>query len=184
MGDSITSGAWLQTGEDWPSLLQASVYEEVVNEAVGGSCIAFTNPDDGRKSWGHLAPIMAARVRPDLVIMAAGMNDLIRHSHAYEVTGAIYRTIEQITAKGQDILWATITPLAETSNWAEALDERRRAINDWLRVNFPDMLIDWEYTLAQGYQWLNPTWDLGGNAPSHPNAVGQQRMADFVLGLL
>ena len=96
LGDSLTEGLGLETGEAFPELIAARLKAEgrddikVINGGVSGSTSASAL---GRLQW-------YARSQPDLVVLSLGANDGLRGLAVEEMRANLAKTIEFAQTNG------------------------------------------------------------------------------------
>jgi len=81
---------------------------------------------------------------------------------------------------GVTVWWTTIIPSTVWSPEAQ-VNTMRTSINDWMRANFGEHLIDCESAMTQpGTPWLNPTFNLSVIDGVHLNAKGAVAHANCI----
>lgn len=170
-GDSITAGTWTG-GQSWASLIEPGM--TVINQGIGGTALAFPCAENGMPPLRDWIPPTARRLGATHVVVAAGINDLIRTDDMTLLASAACQVVDRLEEAGIVVWWATVTPYRSTAAWAEILDGRRVRWNTWLRTNLATRLIDFEPLLSDG-KWLRPEYSVGD---SHPNLAGQAKMAE------
>ncbi len=190
-GDSISAGCnaskWANTAPFQPA------YGELLAASLGRayrSAITFRNlSEDGRSSaWGveHIAPVAAER--PDLAILAWGMNDSTGEGNVCPVETFIANLKAQMTAvlkaqpKAEFILVASMLPnkewrLAHPDVILQYRDAMRKLVGPG--VALADMSAVWQALLAR-----KPYLDLSGNGVNHPNDFGHRLYAEILFSLL
>jgi acyl-CoA thioesterase I len=190
-GDSISTGCnaskWANTAPFQPAYGELLV--ERLTEAYR-SAITFRNPSEGGRAsaWGleHIAAVTAEK--PDLVIIAWGMNDSTGEGGGIPVETFIANLRAQMAAvrkaqpKAEFILVASMLPNRE---WRLANPDRLIEYRDAMRklvgpgVALADVSAVWEGLLAR-----KPYLDLTGNGVNHPNDFGHLLYAEALSALL
>lgn len=190
-GDSISVGCnaskWADTAPFQPA------YGELLANRLTrayGSAVSFRNLSEGGRSsaWGveHVAPVAAEK--PDLVILAWGMNDSTGEKDTCPPDMFVANLEAQMAAvlkvqpKAEFILVASMLPNQE---WWVAHPERVLAYRDAMRklvrpgVALADVSAVWEAILTR-----KPHLDFTGNGVNHPNDFGHRLYADVLAALL
>lgn len=94
-GDSLTYGTGASKTESYPALLQAELNMTVINAGVPGEISS-----EGRARL----PKLLDEVRPDLVILCHGGNDLLRRGNPDQLKRNLHNMIQQITDRGIAVL--------------------------------------------------------------------------------
>jgi lysophospholipase L1-like esterase len=177
-GDSLAAGMTPH--------LRAGVGHTLFGSAVGGSGLTGATPreqvDDRVNRW------LDACGAPDLVVIEAGLNDIIQGAGVEQLTAEVLALDSAIAGAGSEALWVTVPPLAAAGGYASRNPERR-AYNDWLRTadeldgRVVDVVPALEDpgapdTLAPWYLWFST--DLFKPDGLHPNAEGYRAMAAAV----
>lgn len=169
-GDSITHGGGsAHPGyQSWPRRIGAR------RAAVPSGCLV-TSAD---LCVGHLRPALdtygrvVLNEKPDVVIVAYGMNDLI-HSTPREILAGIREVKDRNEARGVDTYVATLTPI---SYKVFGLNPYRVELNDLIRTRFAKWrVIDFDAALISKRGHLPARFDSGDNL--HPNARAYRVMA-------
>ncbi len=187
LGDSISTGCnasgWAKGAPfqpAWQDLLQehlAAHYASTVtleNLAVGGT----STP------WGVTMSDKVAAAKPDLVVLAFGMNDSSgRPAAEYEANiSAIMKKVREARSETDFILVAT---MLGNRDWVALKPELFPQYRDSLAkltgpgVALADLTTTWA-TLFQQKQ----DWDLTGNGVNHPNDFGHRIYAQTISALL
>ncbi|PWB41506.1 MAG: arylesterase [Rhodocyclales bacterium] len=158
LGDSLTAGYGLTTGQAWPALLAEKTGWQVVNGGVSGD-----------KTGDALArlPALLDEHAPKLVLVTLGGNDMLRKLPEEQTRGNLARILELIRSRNaQPVLLATPKPsvagvvfqsLSPPPFYAEIAKERKvpliaDAIPDVL--SDPDLKLDQLHPNAEGHQVL------------------------------
>lgn len=187
IGDSISSGCnasgWAG-GAPWqpsfPGLLQRHL------EARYRSKVQMTNPSvSGKDTRWVLSTIdLVVEPKPDLVIVAFGMNDAAgRSAKEYQAnTKAVITKIREKLPKTEFILVAT---MLGNRDWPrlkqELFPQYRDALNELCEpgIALADMTSIWTEFLKR-----KQDWDLTGNGVNHPNDFGHRVYAQVLSTLL
>ncbi|MBY0589409.1 hypothetical protein K2X85_19715 [bacterium] len=186
-GDSISFGWDASRMSDappfqfaYPSLLAAQLTElfgskvDLVNRAVSGWSVAGGLVD---------APTLLAN-KPDLIIVAYGMNDVGRCDPAWfaEQTKAL---VDKIKSSSDDVEIILVSPMVGNREWIHTPTEMFPLYRDELaklvgpRVSLADVTAAWQTLLAHKHDL-----DLTGNGLNHPNDFGHRIYAQSILSLL
>lgn len=104
LGDSLTAGNGVTSGEAWPSLLASRTGWVVINGGVSG--------DTSNAALQRLPALLEEHV-PVLVLVALGGNDMLRHIPEAEIANNLDQILAQIKAHGaKAVLLATPKPSA------------------------------------------------------------------------
>lgn len=158
LGDSLTAGYGLTTGQAWPALLAEKTGWQVVNGGVSGD-----------KTGDALArlPALLDEHAPKLVLVTLGGNDMLRKLPEEQTRGNLARILELIRSRNaQPVLLATPKPsvagvvfqsLSPPPFYAEIAKERKvpliaDAIADVL--SDPGLKLDQLHPNAEGHQVL------------------------------
>lgn len=166
VGDSIThgSGTYAPRWYSWPKRMGA------VKVAMPGGCIVTDECPGPLASEYYDRDVLSKR--PDVVIVAYGVNDLI-HSSAREIVAGMKELRRRNAERGAVTFIATLTPLGERV-WG--LDSHRVELNNLIRKRFaPWRVIDFDAALRGPDGRLPAEHDSGDNL--HLNAAGYKVMA-------
>jgi acyl-CoA thioesterase-1 len=177
LGDSLTSGWRLHEDRAWPALVGRSLTARrrpirVLNAGVSGDTVA--------QGLARLPGVLAQR--PDVLVVALGVNDGLRGLPLDDVETALRRILAEGRAAGAQVLLVGVRlPGQEGTDRARRLEEifARLASEEKIPL-VPDLLAG-----VSGHPEL-----LYGDG-LHPNAAGHQRLAgnvrphlELVLALL
>lgn len=186
LGESITGGGYLPEAQrtPWPSLLAPLLPEgsSVVNVARGGTGLVMTSPDGTPSTVDALAKDLAEHPGTNLVVVAAGRNDL--HNRGDAALKAGYRTVEKLAAAaGAEAWFTTILPVSASYQYRSITEDQRLRINSWLRATYGDRLVDLDAALDPRRTGLLPkSFDFGDGF--HPSLEGHQVIATAIAGAL
>lgn len=159
-GDSLTFGTGAETSESYPALLRAALSQQIINAGVPGEISG-----EGRARL----PKLLADIKPQLVILCHGGNDIIRKLNHQQIKKNLTNMIETIHASGAQVMLVAVPE--------------------------PNILLsppDFYAELAEQYQ-LNLEQDVVAKILStpklksdtiHPNAEGYRLMAQAILNKL
>lgn len=182
-GDSISQGynasAFVKAPPlqpSYPNLVAAGLGPNVTLTNFG---LASTKAGDGLKSIGKVL-----ETKPDLIIVAFGMNDIPRNQpKEYEThIAGILDAIRHHNPNTEVILVAS---MLGNPDWihtpSKRFDEYRDILASFTRdgVALADMTAVWQELLKR-----KRFTDLTGNGVNHPNDFGHRLYAQVILGLL
>ena len=187
IGDSISSGCnasgWAGGAPyqpSFPGLLQRRL------EAQYQSKVQMTNPSVSGKDtrWVLSAIDLVVEPRPDLIIVAFGMNDAAgRSAKEYRAnTKAVITKIRESLPNAEFILVAT---MLGNRDWPRLKQELFPQYRDALKelcepgIALADMTSIWTEFLKR-----KQDWDLTGNGVNHPNDFGHRVYAQVLSTLL
>ena len=164
LGDSLTAGPGLRAEDAYPALLQrkaaaAGYRHRIVNAGVSGD----TTSDALRRLDRALEP------DAQVLVIALGANDGLRHVPVEQVRANLVQIIERARARGLRILLCGMeTP--PTQGWQYTLDFHRI---------FPDLAAQYNLPLMP-FLLAGVVGDPGLNLGdlAHPNAAGMRVIAD------
>ena len=122
--------------------------------------------------------------RPDLVIVAFGMNDA-GYAEAPHFAANIEGIMKGVRASAPDAEFVLVSPMLPNPNWAHPAAERFGAYRDALSrlcgtgAALADMTTLWQDLLQR-----KGVHDLSGNGINHPNDFGHRLYAEVVLALM
>lgn len=195
-GDSITNGSrsTVDTNNRWPDHLARRLVAEgidmgVLNAGIGGNRVL----SDGN-SVSALARFdrdVLAQTGATHVVVMEGINDIgfARENPsptAEDLIAGHMQLIARAHARGLTIYGATLTPFEGANYWTPEGEEKRQALNEWIRTSGAyDGVIDFDEVLRDPSQPTKslPEFDPGDHL--HPNDAGYEAMANAVdLALL
>ena len=171
LGDSLTEGLGLETGEAFPELIAARLKAEgrddikVINGGVSGSTSASAL---GRLQW-------YARSKPDLLVLALGANDGLRGLAVDEMRANLAKTIEFALANGIKVaLTGMLAPPNMGPEYTEAFAKVFPELAAQYQLPFLPFLLEGVAAVPE----LNQADGI------HPNIEGSKAVAEHVHGFL
>lgn len=189
LGDSISTGA--NASAFIREAPFAPAYPELVArglEALGAAKVTVTNLSVGGKtsSWGVTRIPEVVAGRPDLLIIAFGMNDALRVDSVGSSPQQYGRNIRDMVARTRQALpdceIILVASMIGNPDWALLDQGRFRAFRDELRelegpgVAVADVTSFWAELLRR-----KSFSDLTGNGLNHPNDFGHEVYAQVIL---
>ena len=170
LGDSLTSGHRLPRTQAYPSLLEATLKEE------GVSAVVINHGVSGDTSTGGVRRLPAALDdRPDILILALGVNDGLRGVSVAQVRRNLETIIETAQARGVSVLLCAMEALP-LYGWQYTVDFHNMYTDLAEKYKLP--LVPFLLMGLLG----NP--DLMSSDGIHPNAAGAKVMAATILPYL
>ncbi len=198
-GDSITEGAGSSPSMSWPDQLG-----RLLAAAPQGRCWAIANAGiSGNRllSTGR-GPAALARFDRDVlsvpgathVVVLEGINDIgkvkdpatQRQPTAAELTAAYDQLLTRAHDRGVKVIAGTLLPYEGAAYADAAGEQRRQAVNRWIRTNATrfDAVIDFDAAMQEpGRPTVMRLSDQIGDH-LHPNDAGYTRMARAALPVL
>ena len=159
-GDSLTFGTGAQPEQSYPARLAEMTGRKVINAGVPGEL--STN------GLTRLSKLLD-EVRPDLVILCHGGNDLLRKQSRQVLQANLQSMIDEITASGAQVLLVAVPALGVTLAPAPLYLEVAQTNQLPIQASIlSEILID--QSLKADHV--------------HPNALGYQHMAQSIYQLL
>ncbi len=159
-GDSITFGTGAGREESYPAVLSKRIGFEVVNAGVPGEVTT--------KGLKRL-PRVLDRVRPKLVILCLGGNDMLRRQNSEQTEENLKQMVRLIRAKGAAVVMLGVPEPGLFLSTADIFDRVASELDVTLEDDIiPDLLGDNQYKSDH----------------IHPNAAGYARLAEAVEALL
>jgi lysophospholipase L1-like esterase len=200
-GDSITDGfkSTVDANRRWPDylsrrLLSAGSNVAIVNQGISGNRILHDalagRPIFGPNALSRFDRNVLAISGATHVVVLIGINDIGMGSperNAAEVVSAediivgLRQLAARARARGLKVIGATLTPFAGAGYFSAQGEEKRQAVNAWIRsAKDFDGFIDFDAATrdpAKPTQFL-PAYDSGDHL--HPNDAGYEAMAKGV----
>ena len=193
IGDSITDGA--QSSRDgnhrYPDELMrrlqaASRTIGLVNEGIGGNrVLSEPTPGFGINLLARWDRDVLAIPGAKYVIVLEGINDIgarpAPSASAEDIIAAHRQVVERAHADGLLIYGATLTPFEGASYFTPEGEQKRTALNEWIRTSkVYDGVIDFDAATRdpQHPTKFLPAYNSGDNL--HPNDAGYKAMADAI----
>ena len=198
LGDSITDGFHSTANENmqWPSQLAARLQANpatanlaVVNAGISGNRIL--HDVSGPSALARLDRDVLARDGVKYLIVLEGINDLgfphqggahgTQEVTAQQLIAGLKQIIERAHAHGIRVFGATLTPYKGAVYYSQEGEEKREAINRWIRTSGAfDGVVDFDAAVRDPKHPLRylPAYDSGDHL--HPGDAGYKAMADAV----
>jgi acyl-CoA thioesterase-1 len=187
LGDSISTGC---NASGWaggkpfqpayPELVSRMLYEryegrvEVVNLSVGGMDSA----------WGLTMVDKVVESRPDLVLLAFGMNDSSGRP-AEDFQEKIAATVKGIREKRPEAEFILVATMVGNPNWVALKQELFPQYRDALaKLCGPGVALADVTSIWGEFLRLKKDWDQTGNGVNHPNDFGHRVYAQVISSLL
>jgi len=170
LGDSLTSGHRLPRAEAYPALLEAALKEE------GVSAVVVNRGVSGDTTSGGVRRLPAALDdRPDVLVVALGVNDGLRGVPVAQVRRNLETIIETAQARGVTVLLCAMEALP-VYGWQYTVDFHNMytALADRYKVPLVPFLL----------MGVLGDPDLMSPDGLHPNAAGARAMASNILSYL
>lgn len=160
-GDSITNGFGVRREFSYPSQIEKKTGLKVINAGINGE-----NSSEGLKRLTHLLK----DVKPDLVILCHGANDILNKLSAYNMKENLLAMVELIKQSGAEILLVgvpdfSLFDLGVHDVYEEVADEMDLMLEDEVIRH-----IELNRALKSDYV--------------HPNEEGYEMMADKFIDIL
>jgi lysophospholipase L1-like esterase len=206
VGDSITDVQGQNNANTrWPNYL-ARLYAAadgpaapaVVDEGIAGNRILHDSSCFGVNLFSRLNRDVFSQPGIKTIVLLEGINDLgfsqepdsgcftpNANVTPQQLVAAYQQIIRMAHARGLRIYAGTLMPAEGFEYWNAAAEQKRLAVNDWIRHSHAfDGVIDFANLVAYpGHpNLLDPKYDSGDHL--HPNDAGFQAMADAVFHTL
>ena len=198
LGDSITDGAHssLNANLQWPSQLAERLQHDsaranlaVANAGIGGNRIL--HDVSGPNALARLDRDVIARDAAKYLIVLESINDLgwphqpaahgTQEVTADQLIAALRQIIDRAHAHAIKVFGATLTPYEGANYYSQEGEEKREAINRWIRTSGAfDGVIDFDAAVRDPN---NPNRFLPACVSGdhlHPNDTGYKAMADSI----
>jgi lysophospholipase L1-like esterase len=198
LGDSITDGAHssLNANMQWPSQLADRLEKDpatsnlaVVNAGIGGNRIL--HDVSGPNALARLDRDAIARDGAKYMIVLESINDIgwpheaaahgSQEVTAEQLIAGLQQIIDRAHAHGIEVFGATLTPYEGANYYSQEGEEKREAINRWIRTSGAfDGVIDFEAAVRDpnNPRRFLPADDSGDHL--HPNDAGYKAMAGAI----
>lgn len=186
VGDSITDGVTSTPDTDrrWPDVLADRLGGRygVVNAGISGNRLLLDGR--GESTLGRLDRDVFSRSGATSVIVAIGVNDLLRSPYAgtgEQVVAGLRELAGRARAQGLHVTGATILPCAGHPRCSAAVEAERAVVNRAVRSGTVfDSVVDFDRALRDPYapRRLLPAYDSGDHL--HPSDAGYARMGTVV----
>ncbi len=187
LGDSISAGANASGSYDaapyqpaYPELVRTGLEKHYQGD------VAMTNLSVGGKdtAWGLTQVDAVVAAKPQLVLLAFGMNDSAGRS-AEDYKANTRQTIEAIRKQIPNCEFILVASMVGNRDWIRLKTDLFPAYRDALAelcgpgVALADLTTVWNEFLK-----LKSDWDQTGNGVNHPNDFGHRVYAQTILSLL
>lgn len=170
LGDSLTSGHRLPQREAYPAVLAAALRDEGIAAAV------INHGVSGDTTSGGLRRLPAALAdRPDILIVALGVNDGLRGVPVVQVRRNLEQIVETAQKNGVSVLLCAMEALP-MNGWQYTVDFHQMYLG--LADKYQVPMVPFIMLGVLG----NP--DLMSEDGFHPNAAGARMMAAAILPYL
>ena len=196
LGDSITDGAGstAETNSRWPDVFarrlaaaKGGVKTAVLNTGIGGNRVLSESiPEFGVNVLARFDRDVLAQPGVTHVVVMEGINDIGQAREgaspsAADLIAGHKQLIERAHAHGLKIIGATLTPFEGAAYYTEIGEQKRVAVNDWIRTGKAyDGVIDFDAATRDPQQPKRflPQYDRGDHL--HPSDAGYQAMANAI----
>jgi lysophospholipase L1-like esterase len=203
VGDSITDVQGQNNANTrWPNYLarlyagaDGAAAPAVVDEGIAGNRILNNSSCFGVNLFARLNRDVFSQPGIKTIVLLEGINDLgfsqepdsgcftpNANVTPQQLIAAYQRIIQLAHARGLHIYGGTLMPAEGFEYWNAAAEQKRLAVNDWIRHSHAfDGVIDFANLVAYpGHpNLLDPKYDSGDHL--HPNDAGFQAMAEAVF---
>lgn len=198
-GDSITEGAGSTSGNSWPDQLN-----RMLAANAGGRCWAIANVgiSGNRLLNPGRGPGALSRFDRDVlsvpgvthVVILEGINDIGKvrdpatqwQPPAASLIAAYEQLFERARAHGIKVIFGTLLPYEGAAYADAAGEQRRQAVNTWIRANRARFAGVIDFDAAMGEPGQSGTMRLAEQIGDHlhPNDAGYTRMAKTALPVM
>jgi acyl-CoA thioesterase I len=187
LGDSISEGANASGMYEMPPYQPP--YPELVRRGLAeqaGGRVEMHNLSVGGKdsAWGAMQVDSVVSLKPDLIILAFGMNDSAGRS-AEDFQSQIRNTIEAVRKELPESEFILVSSMLGNRDWTRlnhaAFPQYRDKLKELCEpgIALADLTTMWTEILK-----LKKDWDQTGNGVNHPNDFGHRIYAQVILSLL
>jgi len=189
LGDSITDGKGSTEGENrrWPDYLarrllanQETADVGMLNQGIGGN--GLWQGGIGQTAMQRLDRDVLAQPAVRWVLVLEGINDLGGgRTSAEELIVAYEQIIMRAHDQGLRVYGGTILPCGGSFYFKPGLEEKRQAINHWIRSSGAfDAVVDWDAALRDPQEPTRLLEAADSGDHLHPSDVGHRMIADAV----
>ncbi|MCU1321105.1 MAG: GDSL-like Lipase/Acylhydrolase [Acidobacteriaceae bacterium] len=188
LGDSISFGSG--SSSDFRQAPCQPPYAELVADGLEqryGSSVALRNLSVGGKSaaWGVE---MAARVveeKPDLVVIAFGMNDASGRRSAESYSNDIQKIMQTVRSSAPSTEFILVATMSGNAEWSRANPALYLEYRDALqRLLIPGIAMADMTSFSEDVLRTKTFADITANGVNHPNDFGHRLYAQVILALL
>jgi len=196
IGNSITDGSatTLDANARWPDVLARRLLSSgeppkaVVNAGIGGNRVLALG--NGPSALARFDRDVLMQPGVTHVVLLEGINDLTRGTAttdprdsvtAADIIFGYQQLINRAHERGLTIYGATLTPFSVNRPTAGTVNEKRRAINEWIRTSGQfDGVIDFDAAIRDPEQpdRMQPAFDSGDHL--HPGDAGYRAMGESI----
>lgn len=200
LGDSITDGVRSTAGANrrWPDVLSARLAEGsggvprygVLNHGISANRVVTdrypgdgVSTDTGGVSAQHrLERDVLAQTNARTVVLFEGINDVRWGAAPSEVVAGMKAIAQRARERGLRVVAATITPCEGYKDCSPQVEERRTAVNSFIRANDGvfDAVFDFDAVIRdpERPQRMLPAYDSGDHL--HPGDAGLRALGESV----
>ncbi len=188
LGDSISTGGDASAvAQVWP---HQPGYPGLVARALEtrfGGKVTLSNLSKGGmdSKWGATRVADVIAEKPDLLLVAFGMNDASGHRPPGQLAEVTRQIITPVRAALPDCAVIVVSPMTANSEWIHAAPELYPAYAQALGgltgrgIAFADVTAVWSAVEAR-----KKHFDLTGNGLNHPNDLGHRLYAETILAVI
>ena len=187
LGDSISTGA--NASGVYNAAPYQPGYPELLREHLenaSGAKVTLANPSVGGMSapWGLTQVDTVLMSKPDLVVIAFGMNDSAGRPAA-EYQDFIQQTMAKIREKQPECEFILVATMLGNRDWTTLKHELFPQFRDSLKeLAGPGVALADVTAIWTGFLELKQDWDQTGNGVNHPNDFGHRVYAQVISALL
>ncbi|AHF88980.1 lipolytic protein G-D-S-L family [Opitutaceae bacterium TAV5] len=178
LGDSISAGA---NAVESPRYIE-QVCDRLRTLTTGEVTLHNLSKGGMSTPWGVEQAARAVALRPDLFIVAFGMNDASGKYPPENYAANVRRMVTMVTDATPDAECAVVSGMNANPDWHLAHPEFHQAYHEHLkkladaRIAFCDVFTPWNHLVARK-GFLSVT----GNGVNHPNDYGHRLYADILI---